>query len=210
MPRTPLEYRLTADDVIVSVDGPWDPFALANDGASVLETAVVGTPLWEWVDGAEPRMLLGRIFHKVRECGVPVSLPYRCDSADTRRYHTLEVRPCGDGGLVLTHHVLREEPRDTVPEVIEGLLPDPGALLRMCSWCNALDTGGGQWVELEEAVKVLPVFLADVVPAVTHTICERCEDGVLASLDAIPAAEPPPQPGQLPVRVEIAGAPSCC
>lgn len=169
-----VEVRLSADDVITSVGGDWNLFADANDGADLSGDAVIGSSFWSCVAGAELRLLLSLLLRHVRESHTSVIVPYRCDSPRRRRYMCFEAEPVDDGGVCMVHTLLREDPRDAPLSFLDRLAARGPELVRMCGWCNAIDTGDS-WLELDDAVKVLPMLAMEIQPAISHGLCPSCD-----------------------------------
>ena len=84
----------------------------------------------------------------------------------------LRVSSQGHGTVRCESRLIREEPRETVPLLDEAVSRND-ACIRMCSWCKnvAVDEG---WVEVEEAVARLRLFETDVLPQITHGVCDAC------------------------------------
>jgi hypothetical protein len=180
-----VEVRLSGSDVITSVGGEWDQFANGNDGGDLGGDAVIGSSFWSWVAGAELRLLLSLLLRRIRDDHASVIVPYRCDSPTRRRYMCFEAEPMADGGVCMLHTLLREEVRGASLPFLDRLASRGPELVRMCGWCNAIDTGAGTWLELDDAVKVLPLLAMDVQPAISHGICPSCDRMLSMQLEHI-------------------------
>ena len=66
--------------------------------------------------------------------------------------------------------VIKIEERE--PADLTGI--DEDTYLGMCSWCKRVDTGAGQWCEIEEAVKALNLFDREKMPLIRHRMCGTC------------------------------------
>jgi hypothetical protein len=133
-----------------------------------------------YIQDATTVHLYRRLFQRVLRTGRPVVFPFRCDSPEVRRFLEMEIRPGPLSGLQLHTRVLRVEPRAPSPLLERGVRRG-GALLRMCSWCKAVDVEG-RWCEVEQAVIALRLFEREVLPAITHGICPGCHRRVEAML----------------------------
>ena len=60
--QQPTVYQLDEKRRIVAIDGPWDRFALDNDGASACTELVIGQPLLRFVCGDDACKLAGIFF----------------------------------------------------------------------------------------------------------------------------------------------------
>jgi hypothetical protein len=48
------------------------------------------------------------------------------------------------------------------------------SILKVCSWCAKIDTGEGNWQEIEEAVVNLGLFELENLPQLSHGMCVSC------------------------------------
>jgi hypothetical protein len=51
-------------------------------------------------------------------------------------------------------------------------------LILICAWCKRARLAEGGWVEIERAVEAMHLFQTDIMPGLTHGMCERCQDEV--------------------------------
>jgi len=179
-------YRLDREDVLRSVSGAWDDFARENDAPHLSGNGVVGRSIWDFITGDEVRHLSGILFSTVRERERPVSVPFRCDAPDIRRWMTLSIAPTSDseGGIDISVRSLNEERRVPV-RILDVRAPRSRNALRVCAWCKRARLGEDDWSEIEEAVERYGLFGSDEVPGITHGICTDClekvEDEISAS-----------------------------
>lgn len=131
-----LFYTLDRQDRIIDVGGAWDDFALDNDGGSVLRAHVLGTQVFEHVNGDVSVMYLRTLLSSVRLLGRAVTRSYRCDSPGTKRLMEMTLTPDEDDAMVIAHRLLRTEalPARFVFTVDKGR---PSFAVR-CSMCNRL------------------------------------------------------------------------
>jgi hypothetical protein len=71
---------------------------------------------------------------------------------------------------------LREHVRLMNPSVERGK-----RFVSICGWCKKIALPNGQWVEVEEAVRVLNLFDEPQLPTLTHGICGECTASFLKS-----------------------------
>ncbi len=84
------------------------------------------------------------------------------------------------GRVVLFSARLRsEEPREAQP-LLDPEAPRSADTLEMCGWCDRFEVDG-EWVEVEEAATRLELFTATELPALSHGICPRCNEMLLAA-----------------------------
>lgn len=177
-------YRVDAQDRIQHMDSVWLAFALENGASSLTERLVKGTSLWDHVTDASTRHLYQIILARVRETGRPVTIPFRCDHPERRRFMALGVLPQPDRSLEFKSYLLREEPAERVG-LLDASMPRTTELLRMCCWCKKVDTGEAGWQEPVKAVQLLKLFDTPAVPLISHVACPACEADVLRRLDGI-------------------------
>ncbi len=168
-------YWLDADDRVEWVNDRWRAFADEND-APDLPGRVVGTSLWPYLAGNEITLIYRTLLARVR-AGRTLRVPYRCDAPRRIRELELELAPRGAGGITCTTRVLAE--RDRTPMLLIDAHARRGEeLLTMCSWCKRVHLD--EWVEPEDAVQRLDLFVGGPMPRITHGVCPVCAELVLA------------------------------
>ncbi len=175
-------YRIDQDDVIRFVDQNWLQFALENDSPHLTYDTVVGTSLWSYVTDAETVQIYKAMFNRVRNDQITVSVPYRCDSPDCRRYLHLEIHPLPDEHIEFHSHLLREEKRKRQP-LLDPSYSRSEEYLRMCSWCKKIYLPDQTWEDVEKAVTALNLFELSHIPQITHAICPTCIDIFFSDVD---------------------------
>jgi hypothetical protein len=181
--EAPTVYRLDPHDVITRVNSAWRTFAIEN-GAPALAVGAVGTSLWAHVGGTETRRLYSAVLATVRAAGRSVTLPYRCDAPDERRWMQLTVRPLGGGHLQVVSALVRRAAR--TPVLLLDVTRARGDWpLLVCGWCSRVRTvaegavgvpAQAPWVPVE----TLPAGLtgAAALPRLVHDVCPDCADEV--------------------------------
>jgi len=162
-------YSVDDGDRIDWVNDEWDRFARANDAPRLLASDVIGSSLWSHISDLTLRHLLQKIFARARSSRQPVILACRCDAPTLRRELDVCIESRDGRSVVVTSTVTAEIPR-LVPYTVGAKL----GIIRVCSWCNAVDVGG-RWVDLEVAVHEIGLLKGPHHPEITHTICFRCE-----------------------------------
>ena len=173
-------YQVDCRDSIVWVDPTWGEFAKRNGAPQLLAEQVVGRRLPDFVAGDEVRQLWSLVLQRVRDEERSVTLPFRCDSPDRRRFMELDLTPLADGRVELTARLLREEARDRVA-LLDACVPRSADTLPICSQCKRIQGSEDEWVEVEEGIKQLDLFGAGLLPRLTHVLCDPC----LASFQSI-------------------------
>jgi hypothetical protein len=134
-------HRVDSRDSIVWIDPSWGEFARCNGAPQLLEEQVVGRRLPDFLAGDEVRHLWSLVLQGVREEERSVTLPFRCDSPDRRRFMELDLTPLGEGRVELTARLLREEARDRVA-LLDADVPRSADFLPICSQCKRIRGGG--------------------------------------------------------------------
>jgi len=163
-------YRVDAKGRLVYVNDGWNLFAEQNDTPELIGAAVLGRPLADFIDGPETKHIYEQVFRRV-ESGVPMKLPYRCDSPTARRRMTLSIAAHGAGEIEFRSHLVEAQSRDSVG-LLEPRRLRSAELLTLCSWCNRglIDDS---WHEIEEVITGLRLFDAEL-PRLTHGMCPEC------------------------------------
>lgn len=167
--------RVSADDRIVFVDDEWTRFAIENGAAHLAGDRVMGTLLWDHLSDITTRHLYRIFMHRVREGGISIELPFRCDAPDRRRFMRMRIQPLPDSGVEFRSELLHEELRTKV-DLLDVRYPRREDFVMMCSWCKRVQAP--DWVEVEEGVVRLKLFDVDKLPWVSHGICPDCERGM--------------------------------
>lgn len=177
-------YGVDGSDIIRWISEEWLLFARENDANDLGTDSVVGQPLWKFVAGNDTQHLYQLLFAKAREKNIHLSVPFRCDSPEIRKYMRLQIEPADDESLEIAAELIREETRDPVP-LLDANQARSSELLTMCSWCMHVSTGEGCWLEVEDAIEQLGLF-AETLPGLTHGACPACVDSIVSEegLDA--------------------------
>ena len=162
-------YSVDDDDRIGWVNDEWDRFALANDAPGLLASDVIGSMLWSHISDLTLQYLLQKIFARARSSRQPLFLVCRCDAPTVRRELDVCIESRDGQSVLVTSAVTAEIPR-LIPYTLGGRL----GIIRVCSWCNAVEVGG-RWLELEVAVHEIGLLKGPHHPEITHTLCLRCE-----------------------------------
>ena len=167
-----VNYRIDRDDVIRFVSPSWDYFAKKNNGGDILAAAILGRNIWDFVANVETRHIYQTIVANMRAGQASARFPFRCDSADRRRFMQMEMKLADDNGIEFVSEILREETREPV-SFLDKSTPRSEKYLSMCSWCKKIETAGA-WLEVEDAIVALDLFKSTVMPQISHTTCDPC------------------------------------
>ncbi len=172
MVQASVVYRIDKQDKLLGANAEWDRFALENSAGNLVSDRIASQSLWDFISDTTTRFLYRDILKKVR-AGHRVSFPFRCDSADCRRFLEMHAYLIEGGAVEFEVRTLALEKRPPQP-VLDGGGRRTGDILRMCGWCKKMPDAGG-WIEIEEAVAKMNLFESDVLPVISHGICEECD-----------------------------------
>ncbi|WP_163850127.1 hypothetical protein [Pseudooceanicola aestuarii] len=99
-------YRLSGEDIILSVGPHWDAFATKNNAPGARSELVLGQRLWAFVTEYQTQLFLSDIFFACRMDMQPFQMLYRCDAPTVKRLFRLTITPELDGALRLDHRVV--------------------------------------------------------------------------------------------------------
>ena len=168
-------YRYLVDDadLISEVDQWWLAFARENGTTELDADRVVGRPIWDFIAGEPTRALYRELHEYVRQSGIPVTVPFRCDSPTLQRYMQLTIRPLESGHLQYESELLRVKPQRRI-EAIDSSRKRSKAVLTMCSCCKRSLLEPAGWLDLEDISLRLRLFDQQSVPNLRYTICPQC------------------------------------
>lgn len=176
-----LLYELNAQDEIISVNEEWLCFAQANDGAALHSPQILGRSLWDFIGDVDTQHIYRLLHRRVRADGAAVRLRFRCDAPDRRRLLELDISGGPERGLIYRVRTVKEEARPPVP-LLEPHRPRSEQFVSVCSWCERVAVPAHGWLQVEEAIAVLPRLAEPEPPGLTHGICEGCEAGIHGAL----------------------------
>ena len=178
---TVVEYRIDRDDVVVAVGADWVEFARENE-AHELAAAPTGRTLWDSIDDESLRDLWRAAVAKVRSSATPITLPFRCDGPNARRWFEMTLTPLDDDAVCFRSELVFEMARPELPVLLRHVERDDDAgVVEICTWC-ASGNDGGVWRPVEELLSRQRLLEADPPPAVTHGICPDCVEEMSAQL----------------------------
>lgn len=165
-------YRIDGEDRIAWVNPGWDRFAEENGAPELVALAIAGRSIWDFIKGEEVCYLHRSLLERVRHGRHLFDLPFRCDGPDARRFMLMDLWPLPERGVEYHCRLRLYQAREPVA-LFQPDIPREGEPLRMCAWCRRVELVHSQWVEVEEAVDALELFLRARPPPIEHTICPR-------------------------------------
>lgn len=182
MPSPDFAYRLDRDNLVASVCDDWDELTAGFSTSGTAAAALVGTSIFGYITGAENRHLFEMLFERCRASARPLSVHFRCDSPELRRYMLLELTALGNGEVQVVSRLARSVPRPYVA-LLDHAVPRSGRSLLICAWCKQVNVAG-RWLEVEEAVEALGLFGLETLPMLTHGACPVCQRRLLDDIGA--------------------------
>lgn len=188
-----IRYVIDAEDRISFVNESWNSFAAANDGAGLKGADVLGQSLWDFIADAATRRLYQQIVTRVR-AGQLMRFTLRCDGPAYRRLLEMTISAEPNGAVSFETRSLSAEERKPVPLLARSTARST-EVLRACAWCNRINVNSGSnlWMEVEDAAGHLLLFERDLMPQLTHGICDTCMESMkraLAQMNAEPGVHP--------------------
>ena len=194
------EYHTNQWGEIIRVDDSFVDFARENWRQDFKPDDLVGDMLLDHITDATTRALYLIVIQHLQESNRSITLPFRCDSPDIRRYMELTITPFPDGGMKWSCRLLRQEHRNPA-DILAGDLERSDRLLLVCSWCkrckmpewlvNSTNAASGDvWVEVEEIMGLLGTLTEHRLPGISHTACPDCYQELMAAIDAMDVNPP--------------------
>lgn len=169
-----VSYFVDAHDRITRVVGPWDAFALANDGPGACAQAVVGKLLCDFIAGDVSRMFISTMLMSARTLQRSVYRPYRCDSGRLKRFMEMTIIPLENGELEVRHRLLHTEPLRQFQFVPARRVADPSVVrTKRCSMCNKVHVAQG-WLDIDDAVQLGTLPDAQAQGPWIFGVCPAC------------------------------------
>ncbi len=174
-----LSYAIDEQDHLVKVDAGYYSFAEKNGWAEA--GASLGRSLWDYVAGHEMKKLQRMLVRRIRDEVGDVELPFRCDGPGVRREMNIRIvaRPPGRA-VLFSAKVRAEEQREEPQPLLDPEVPRGKGEVEMCGWCDRFEVEG-EWVEVEEAARLLELFNRPELPALNHGVCPDCSKMLLAA-----------------------------
>lgn len=169
------EYHIDDQDRLSFVDEGWRQFARDNNTLELATEDILGKPLWDFITGEQIGRLYRLLLEKVRVSGQPLDIYYRCDAPELRRYLQMTITPLENNYVQFRNWLLHQEKRKPI-SLLDTSLGRIEEWVSICSWCKQVKLAEDDWVEIEDAVELLGLFEANVLPQLTHSLCPNCTE----------------------------------
>lgn len=167
------EYNIDEYDKISYVNESWLDFSKANQAKNLSLLEVLGRSLWSCMKNHETEAVYQIIVNTVRKKGISITLPFRADSPDKRRFMELRISPLEENRIRFNSVLLDEEPRSSVT-LLDSTIKRKSSFIIICSWCKMVNISKYHWIDIEAAVKFLNIFQSESYPKLSHRICPDC------------------------------------
>jgi hypothetical protein len=174
-PLAILEYSIDSKNIIESVEPrAWMEFAIANDSPELTPDSVKGKMIWDYINGGDSPQIYNLLFKRIRRDQKKITFPYRCDSADIRRFMLMEMQLGENNSIAFKSSVLKIEERAPVSllDIASSRTED---IIIICSWCKDIWVYDIGWINIEEGVRRLGIFDSISQPRLTHGVCVNCQ-----------------------------------
>ena len=171
--RSALAYSIDREDRIDAIAGDWEGFASRNGADQLTRERVLGSPIWQFIEGLDNAEIHRLLFKGVRERGLRVTLPFRCDGPRVRRDMEMTVQPGGKGCIEISTLLLREQARPFAA-LLDASARRSNELIKVCSWCKKVQLPRENWVEVEQAIREMRLLELPPIPRISHGMCEPC------------------------------------
>ncbi len=160
---------------ICFVNHAWINFA-AENGWSVSTEEIIGSNLMANIVDPETRHIYNLLINRAREEGQNARFDYRCDSPDCHRLMEMRIYHNQDSDEVeFRSRIISSVKREPIALIDPTHKHRSDEILKMCSWCKSV-WDENTWIELERAVKQLGIMTDQVLPRISHGICNECSN----------------------------------
>ena len=167
-------YELDDEDTIVYVSKNWANFGKENGaGDKQNSNSVIGKRIWDYITDLETQHLYKLLYKNAREGKPMPTIPFRCDSPDSKRHLELKIETKPNGNLSITSIIRKVELRKRV-NLLDSNVRRSEKLVKMCSMCKKVETDPGTWREIEFLLTEKKLFAVEPMPNITHGLCIDC------------------------------------
>lgn len=174
------QYRINSKDEIVFVNEEWQQFAISNGAENLVAEKILNHSLWKFITDSTTIFLYREILKRVR-AGHEVKFNVRCDSKTHRRLLELKITLQSNDDILFESRIIEMKAR-LAQSIIENSISKSEEILIICSWCNRINVGNGDWQEVEKAIVSLKLFESEICPQLSHGMCEKCYQSISAKL----------------------------
>ena len=173
---------IDGEDRITYVSANWWFFADENGaGADCYPPQLLGRSLWDFIAGEETRHLYGILIAKARAGIKELKVPIRCDSPDRRREIIIGLKSVGDGHIEFLCRTIQVDAREPV-DLLRSDVARADRIIRICSFCKKVAVTADEWIDTEQAIDRMALFIDNALPRLSHGVCPGCHEAALLQL----------------------------
>lgn len=166
-------WQIDTGDRLVAFNDAWRRSAPVEHRAALDPAALIGRSLFSCFSTVELQTAYRQLVAAVRREQAPRRVPYRCDTAQWRRWFLLTIAPGPQSAVTFATRLIRAAPRP--PQAAwESHAPRQAATREFCSHCNRVVLEPYGWFELED-VSSLSLFAGRGPPCLRPALCSDCE-----------------------------------
>lgn len=170
-------YHIDKEQRIVFLNDNWNLFANSNSGGHLTSNTVLNKTIFTFISDESCRHLYQMLIQRCRKKQKVIKLSFRCDSPETRRFMLMEIIPLENESIEFKSCIVKEVSRDPV-KLLYMNVDRSDEFVKICSWCKRVRVNENNWVEVEDAIEKMGLFSVQVLPQLTHGMCQKCYEYV--------------------------------
>lgn len=171
-----ISYVINESDEIIFVNDAWSEFALANDAPELVANKVLNCNLWDFISDAATREIYQKLVDKAR-AGHSSNFGFRCDSPDLRRFLEMKITLVENKNIQFDTRIINTEKR-ICQNVFQNDARRTNVVIVACSWCKKVETGDGNWCEVEEFLSDPNLLESENISQISHGMCVSCYQSI--------------------------------
>lgn len=169
-------YEVDAVDRMSELSPDWRLAAEQGGAPGLLPEAVIGRPIWSFIEGETVCFHYARVFETVRQTGASAQLRLRDDGPGRQRLLQMTIARGPRQSLRIEIETLRERAVPISPLWGWRQARSP-EVVPACSWCKCVLVDG-QWMPILKAEARRPDLRSSCPPEVAHHACPACTHAI--------------------------------
>jgi len=170
-----ITYHIDQDDRIIYLSDEWQPFADKNKASHLTSEVILNNRFNDFVTDTKSKHIYTMLIDRSRNHQEELKFPFRCDAPDRRRFMSMTLTPLDDGVIVFKSCIVKEVTRDPV-SLLDVSTERSDEMILICSWCKKIKAEDDDWLEVESAIEKMSLFNKEILPELSHGMCEVCFD----------------------------------
>lgn len=179
-------YVVDVVDRVAELSPDWLAAAQRGGAPGLLPDAVIGRPIWSFIEGETVCFHYAQLFESVRQSGRTAQLRLRDDGPGRQSLLQMTVTPWPRQALRVAFHPVRERAVPISP-LWNWRLARSAEVVLACSFCKFVQIDGA-WMPIAEAELRRPDLRSSCPPEAMHHVCPACE-GILRREGHLACAE---------------------